>query len=1188
MVDQLVQPVLWLKLRQAFTVQGLPFFQLYPAMYRISLGGPVPADIRQQYRKAVNRLNQVRSPLDHRPLSPAALNQIVMVQPLLLRTFRELEQGRAHNPIVWARFNEVFVPLLIEVARDKQVYMRPTRQVGLERWAFFRSMTSKQERVEQLRDDDPWAYALMEKMGQTLEEIDRGILQRIQQEGKEVKETFLAGRPVLIGIDPVTSEERVYDRDGSVLPVEDFFEKTRARRRAHDQLTGRPRTTANLDELRTLPDEDLEGLEGDIEWKALTDDKAKVSRLTRIFPVKRMPRLVFNDETGESRVVEYDVVVEGRYKGIFLDDLVNSEGRLLEGTAFTYDPKANRGMGAPKRIDPSDREPYVTLTQVVEHRTFRKKKVTIKTPKLYLKINGSHQARIFRDTMKKLACNAGTKRGCIPSVVFEPVEGSRAVGVYFDAKDFGVIMDSLQGMSLSASALEHVKSYYKELSQAEQATQNLDAYEAEHLGTETLDGEQFQFIREFTDKEGRTHSFSLREKQKAAIAWLDANGNSGVCGLDTGIGKTNVALGMMLKMVRDGFTEGDSYTRKDGTQVQTNGRFLWVCPKDLKGVIRQEARLMLEEAGVLTSRLDVLSYPQFSGSSRSGKVPRSLQRVPFWKERMRNKGRLASPIKVWDPSLYVAIFFDEAQALRNFNSARAEAALTLEHPRKICLTASPMERNPMEAYVLASVCNNTQLFGRTLEAQNNRQEMRRFKERYCEVVGGRIVGVKQDPMVQRDLHTWIKRNIFYADKTDVKEYNLPTPNVSVHSVVMPEPVESLYRDVAGQFAIILQGAARKFKERSRGNTYADKQAEKLWSRALKPVMLLLNDLANRPDKALHDIAFAVEKGYLPGGEPQLQQSMKSLQALLQKWQQSLNGDELRQQAGILGNPKIRSAQEFLAAKLERAASSRALIFADDKSLCWEAGVHLSRTLAGTHVVALNKSIHILRSGEELHEWLIPLDTDLLQASVKNKGQQQEILARTQGITRHPLPFHQKIYAKHPELPFRKGANTKYAADDWQQFVLKEIVSGDPSIKTVTLLGNNYMFGHNLQAFNTVIHLDRNDWKSESMKQRTARAWRQGQTEVVDEVTIDMAYSADQEGEERSEYDLTLDQIRAVFQDMDSDIFDAIIKEAQGTQLGSEWEDISQRDASFWRLDQKVIEMLSSPYMQNIHSPMGWR
>lgn len=1182
--ETLIPPSVWQRLRRAFTPKGLPFFRFYIEMNKIRLGGPVEDNLKTTYKRAADRLAQVRSPYDGKNLSPTAVNQIALTRPEINRAISRVMQGRM-TPMYWGHFNAVFVPLMVEIAKDKGVFLKPTRQMGRERWATFRRMSPKQEKIEKLRDDDPESFALMEKLGQTMDEIDHGIEERISADGLQVKKSFMAGRPVLIGVDPVTGEENVYDRDGEVTPKGEFFDKVRQKADALQRLARVPtRTQVNPQELRLLADEDMDQLRGDVEWNAITDDLAKQGRLTRLFPTKRLRRLVYNQETGETQTDEVKVIIEGRYKGIFLDDMINSEGRLIEGTAYAYDVSQGRESQVPQKTDPSEREPYVSVAEVVERRVFQGNKIAVKKKKLYLKIDGTRQSSVLRNAVKKLACNTGAKRGCIPSITYEAVKGSRAAGFYFEPKDFGIIMQSLQGMSLSNAALSTVKDYYKELAIAEEATQNLDAYEPEALGSETDSGERFAFIQGSYNQHGEYQPFGLREKQKQAIAWMDANGNSGVCALETGVGKTATSIGMMMKLVRDGLADEDStYTKPDGTVVQTNGRFLFVCPTSLRGNIKKEIKKVLSDPKVMLDKLDVLTYAQFSRASSSGTVPQGLRAVPFWKDRIGQRGRRAA--KAWDPALYAAIFFDEAQAMKNPSSKTALAALKLYHPRKVCLTASPMERNPMEAYVLAAITNNTPLFGRSLEARNNRQEMRRFKERFCEVVGGRIVGVKADPLTQRDLHTWVKRNIFHADKTEVKEYNLPDPVVTTTPVYMPPTVENLYRDITGQFAIIMEGAARKFG-REKVDSYGAKQAERVFSRALAPVMSLLTKMANRPQEAMEDIAYAVEHGTLPGhttqGEPRAMP--KPFLVVLKKWQDQYTPEDLRGIATQMGNPKLQAATDFLTAKLERARGSRSLIFADDKQLCMEAGDHLAGTISGTHVVALSGSIHFFRGGSEMKELVLPLDRGLMDRLVKDPDEKVRILEETGGVTRHTLPFTKRALKLHPALPGKQGVHDVYLADDWQQFVLKEIVNPNPTIKTATLLGSTYMYGHNLQAFNTVIHLDRNKWKSESMKQRTARAWRAGQEQVVDEVTFDMAYTPDVEGQARDTVDRTLDQIRASFQKMDAAIFDDIIKEAQRISLGEEWTGVSKKDASLWRLDRKVMDMLASPYLERVKSP----
>lgn len=1627
LVKRLIPDAVMLLLRRAFTPRGFPFFEFYPLLKRIEMGEPVPPDIRMQYVKNANRLAQITSPVDGRGLSPSVVNQIVEARPEMTMLLHRLESGRTDDTTTWRKINEILTSLFLEIARDKDIYLSAT-PMGSRRWPVFRRMRGNQEKTEKLRDTDPESYALVMKYHQTLEEIDTAVRKRIQDAGLELREGFMMGRPVLYGRDPKTGEERIYDLDGEVLDREAYIEKRRAKDEANKKITRTPtRTDVPLRELRTISPEEIDMLSGPVEMSALTDDIAKQGRLTRILPTKRKPVFIAGPEG--VRVEYQKVIVSGRYKGIFLDDMVNSTGRLIEGTAYTYSAVTGRSEKVPKRIDPSQREPYVTVADVVTVRQVQGKKVKTREQKLFLKIPGTKEYTDLRLAIKDLSCNTGTIRGCIPSVSYHAVEGSRSASFYFDPKDFGVVMDTLQGMSLSAAALDLIRTYYKDLSRADQATaeENLRPYSLENLGG-------FKPRRK-NRATGEWEPVDLLVKQKQAMAWMDANGGRGVCALDTGIGKcvredtliatdrglflikemnpglsepdttapvkgfnvviggktlpvknfyfggpkptirvttrrgyevegsrihpllvrtpdeqetwvqtpdleagdylciertggvfaledpplsvpvpedfqqvsrnsdktftnpqvrvfpvpdrmspdmgrllgyvvaegwtnhhryfsisqcpeknpevradiehllreylgwepkpdkdiyissvflreylTRMGVGMgvakdkvippiifrssretvrnfvralvdaegsvkgrasriefttaseqlgrelqvlllqfgilctrspkkvsgydhtywrititgedarlywdtigfvsqrkqqafeempdtrngnldvvphvaacvgslfdavlsasnltvsrvreqqgnsfditvchirrgrrnptypflmklltwaanhgcqthpafqtisavvtrnlfydpirkleeseavvvdievddpahcfvgnglvnhntltsiavMQKMIRDGQADEDAaYTTPTGKTVKTNGRFLYVCPKSLRGNLAKEIANFISDPKVLLNRVDVLSYREFSGSSRTKKIPRPLRGVDFW----QNLGR-------WDPALYTAIFFDEAQGLKNIENGASQAALKLWHPHKVCLTASPMERNPMEAYVLAAVTNNTPLFGRSPEAQNNRQEMRRFKERFCEVIGGRIVGVRQDPLAKRDLHTWVKRNVFHADKQDVEEFQLPGLKVEAEAVEMPPAVEIAYRSVTKQFPRLMKGLVAKFRDRGmgEGSTEArDPNLERAFGRTFRPILKLLTELANYPEIALGDMAHMMESGTLPyqdasGQNPPLP---KVLQWAVSELSGQMTPDRLREVASSMTNPKIARAEDIIRQKIDQTnGSSRTLLFSDDKRFCLMAGRQMAAKIAGKHIVALNDRILIFDGSGPLSEVTFEMDVEIVGRLVKDPEERDRIMQATGGFARHEIPFRELSYKKFPDLPAGPG-NPSYRANQWQQFVMKEVVTPDTSIRSMTLHGPTYQYGFNLQEFDTVIHLDRDNWNSESMKQRTARSWRQGQDKPVNEFTLDTTYAASLDGTPRDEFDKTLDEIRRYFQQMDAEVFDRVIRDAQGIDLGKEWIEMSQKDSSLLRLDRKVMEMMLSPYV----------
>lgn len=1175
--DDLIPSTVWPKLRHAFTPRGMPFFEFYIQLRRVSLGEPVAEDLRRKYVTAINHIIQVTSPVDHEPLSPMIVNEIADSRTEMNTMLGRLMGGKTDDSSTWRRINNIYVPLIIAAAQDKGIYMS-VRQLGTERWGTFRRMSPRQEKIEKLRLDNPETFALVTKYRKTLSEIDQGIRKRIEDAGLEVHEQFVMGRPTLYGRDPTTGEDRVYDLDGDVLTHDEYIAKRKANIEAGLKIARVPsRTDVPLKDMRSLPDNYVDGLQGDVEWASISDDKAKQGRLTRIFATKNKSMVVV-DSRGEAKVESYRVIASGRYKGIYLDDMVNSQGRMIEGTAYTYSPITGRSTKVPHRIDPAQREPYVSTAEVTTTRRVQGKITKRKTTRLFLKIPGTRQYSALRDAMKSLSCNSQSwysKRGCIPSVTWVPIEGSNAAAFYFDPKDFGVVMDTLQGMSLSSSALELVQSYYRDLAHAEQAASkdNLAHYSMAAIGG-------FKTVRK-NPQTGELRAPELLTKQKQALAWLDANGNRGVCGLDTGIGKTVLSVAMMQKLDRDGLTEPDaSYMGPQGQEIKTNGRFLYVCPKDLKGNAASNVYAFIAEAAQqdVLGRIDEISYREFSGATKTGKTPRSLRGVPFWKDRP------------WDPRLYVAIFFDEAQALTSFKSGPSQAALKLWHPRKICLTASPMEKSPMEAYVLGAITNNIPLFGRSPEATQNRKEMRRFKERYCEVVGNRIIGVKQDPTIKRDLQVWIKRNIFYADKTDVEEYHLPELKQETRIVEMPTVVETAYRSVTDQFAKMMGGMVAKFRDRANnpdGPSAKDKEVERIFTNAFVPVVQMLNALANYPEVALTDIATMIERNEwpYPGPDGAPKPIPVALQRVVQTWAKAMTPDQLRDAATGVGNPKLQSAEEYIRSKVDRThGSSRSLLFSDDKRLCMMAARHMAKTIAGRHAVALDDSLYIFDGSQTVPEIVFDVPQDVLDKLIRGPEDQAKWMANNGGRSVIPLPLGKHPYRKFPNLPARDPINHHYKASDWQQFALQVIVNPDPGIRSCTLLGRSYQYGHNLQAFDTVIHLDRDTWNSESMKQRTARAWRQGQTNPVDEVTIDATYAASVDGTPRNDFDRTLDEVRGYFQQMGNDIFDRIIRDSQVVQLGSEWGAIQQANASTFRLDRKVVELMLSPYVQRSEPP----
>lgn len=1040
------------RLRSAFGPTGLPFFEFYKELADAAAAktfeDPFANPLPEEFNNRVRMLARTK-------LSPVVQNQLIAVAESLRPQLRALQRN-PQDRVALRRAAKQLGVLMPLVARDKGVYLqgRPAEDM----WVAFRMMRRKEVELERIREEDPQLYEAITKYKTALKDRVETIELRLLEEQLPYKRRFTDRGPVFISTDPKSGDRFVYDAiQMAPVPYDEYVAERKRQARAQRMQTRVFPPEDILEELRTFDEEKIAALPGTVGFVSLTDDKAKTSALTRIYPVK-------SDPTGRK------IIVRGRFKGIPLDSMVNAAGRMIEGTAYNYNPRTNRydrietrGVKKGTLNVRAEREPYVTLTERSERLPGERKPRIVQ--KLFVKIPGTHAFTEARQAMAKLA------------QVVDSVEGvplTRKSAYYFDAKDFNIVRETLQSFSLSEKVSKFIREYFEGLAHAEMAAakENLGYYTMEAIGgfKQTVRGK------------------GLLVKQKQALAWLEARGNNGVCALDTGLGKSLASIAMMQKLKRDGIAE------------EGNGRFLYVCPKALRGNIKKETSKFLtrEARKELLAQLDILTYPQFRNA---------------WKR---------------DPDFadqYVAIFFDEAQELRSGRTQTSKAALKIRHPRKILLTASPIEKEPMDAYVLSAIANNVDVSPGT-EA---RRDMLRFQRRFTETVGGRTIGVKQDPLTKLDLQTYMKQNVFYVDKQDVEELELPSLTQETFALAMDPEVEGVYRSTIADVKNVLRGMVARFRDRGIDPTTGkrtpearDRRIAMMFSAKLAPLIRKLNDIANFPERFVPQVA-----ARNPDGSPALR----------------ADGTPVMTRTG---NPKLSQALRLVEDAWENKA--RPILFTDDARFVLAAAKSLSRNMPGTyHLAAGSKSIHIFRDGTEMRSFL--------------------------GFD---MPFREKKYKRYMDLPKDDATNRNYERAFWQSFVFNEIATpAENGIVSATLHGQIYQTGQNLQAFSTVIHLDRDTWNSEDMKQRTARAWRQGQPNPVKEFTLDVTYDRPSDA-----FDRTLDEIRGYLQQMDEDLFKQIIKDSQGIALGKEFFDMPRMQARFFDVSRKALELTLAPYVDN--------
>gem|GEM_PF-1904842 len=993
------------ELKAAFGVKAAALFQLPSDLKKAELGAAeVPADLPGQVDSMIEVLARSQT-ANGQPLPFALRNQLFALQKELAPVLRRLAKHGPESKSLYT-LNKKLVPMLIEAAKARGVYMTgaASEDAG---FVTLRAMRGTERALEQLRTDDPAAYEIAQRRKLTFAQYEANVQKVCARSNLEPQKKRILGALVTVGTDRATQEQIVFSPYGGAQPMAQFLTDRRAFIAAKKQAEQAPQADLQLEDLERLPDEAVDALQGELHYSSITDDRAKQSGLTRILPTK----------PHEGR----DVIIEGRFKGLYLDQLVNENGRMLEGGAYQYNPGTGRSKKVPARPEMANEEPYITVAQ--------KRERGAQADKLFLMLP-------FKQgewTHARQAIRALSNR--VPSLQY--LAGSKNTSFYFDPKDFATVRDTLQSVALSSQALASVKGYYRELAEADQASapENLALYSLDKIGG---------FKSKMRGPDGQVRAIELSSKQKQAVAWLEANGNQGVCALDTGMGKTLTSIAVMQKMLRDGMGDADG----------SNGRFLFVCPPALRGNLTKEIHRFMgrEAADALLSRVDILSYGQFRNASKAGKL----------------KG------KPFRPKRYGAVFFDEAQALKNPGNKTTQAALSLDHPHKICLTASPMEKNPMEAYVLSCVSKNVDLADR-VEGKQNRYEMRKFKARFCETFGGRIVGVKDDPLARRDLHTWVKRNVFFADKRDLPESPLPPLEQHSEAVLMAPEVEKAYRKAARTFGKAMQGMISLFRDkgvleeyvddkgrdRVRTNPNAkDKRIARAMGIGMASAIKQLNDLANMPEKLV------------PGA----------------------------------GYPKIDAAARVITERLRASdGQSRAILFSDDREMVMKSAEQMSTRIPGKlHAACLNDTIRVFKNGKEL-----------------------ETLAG------YKLPFRARAYRNDPNRPSNKTDNRHYPPSQWQQFVLAEVLSPNDDVLSCTMLGQTYQTGQNLQAFDTCVHMDRDTWCSEDMNQRTARLWRQGQDNPVAEYTLDAVYEDPKNG-----LDGTLDEVRKHHQVLEGELFNS--------------------------------------------------
>lgn len=955
--------------------------------------------------------------------------------------------------------------------------------------------------------------------------------------------------------------------------------------------------------------DNVEALEGDTRVVQISDQAGdKKHALTRVVQVKSM--IVGSDTV--------DVIVEGKYKGFLLDEIVNATGRLIEGNFFTrtesgaieklevlddvYDFDEETGKSKDTGLDEvsfleiSQGSSSAKFQKVLRNR-LREPYITLSSDKkrLILGMPNSDSSKQDRNNIKKLAkIMPGIEQKKDPRLA--PTVNGLNPFYYFDAPSYEAIRDTLGSVAISKAALDFLEEYYKELTARDRALneENLKNFTAQNLGG---------FVTE-VERNGQMIPFKFNNKQKEAMAWMEANEYSGLMALDTGVGKTLLAGGAMRHFMKT--KEASGSTKK----------FLFVSPKRLQGNFTKEMMKFMTDHDVIKNRIEEMNYQKFADIVRgidrleeslaltdANKKERRLKKIPidFWKDPNNpDKGSKFKDSTEYFKETYAICFFDEVnEALQGM---KRKAISDLKHPRKVLLTASAMEKDPLDLYRFVAIAKGSSF---------SKEKERGFAERFGNVIGGRFVGLKNDPQVRQEFNTWVKANAYFAFKQDVdfEEMNMPQlklPTSQVITVAMDEDVEKEYRKKAKEVARELKAMVKKYRDVIKaGGSYT--------SATFGEGKNAIKDFAISSLSKVQDlITLSTNPSAYPGFENK-------------------------------SNPKLDQAEKLL---LDRPSKSICYFSADAKIVKQNAKRCSDSGVGGIHVAMLPKSVVFYKSGkaigtieqktgktelgriEEMTRRLAsgyePIVLDYSFILTHGKGGQQ-LMEETKDLVElvdgHMFEYREALEddekAEMAEvfntlvMAIRnrdvKGIKSKisalstkyykifdFIADQWAVGATKKIFKQNPNIKTLSCT-DEYAKGFNFQFISTVVHLDRGKgFDSELVKQRTARAYRTGQERSVEVIYLDSviekggdrsgAYGASEGAEvfKKDFDDMTIDEIKDLVQGADQDFFMDIISQGMSQNLVEGYDSVQRTTGKTIVANKNLFAQLLDPTAETLN------
>jgi len=664
----------------------------------------------------------------------------------------------------------------------------------------------------------------------------------------------------------------------------------------------------------------------------------------------------------------------------------------------------------------------------------------------------------------------------------------------------------------------------------------------------------------------------LFASQKEAIKFVLDKGR-GLVGLDTGCGKTLVAICVILKWIEDGTLR----------QKGRNGKALIVAEASLQGNFQREIENYCDNASEIMKHIDIITYQGFTKGMVLGEA---FQHGAASYDKLENYG---------------AVIFDEAQALKNIPKMknieekeetgeeatgdveeafldeketddtneelkakgikktmnRAMAAHSLNHEHKVLLTASVMEKNPEEFFNLVSITNNEPL--ETLEIRK-----KEFKRRHLNTTGkfggGRVIGVKGDKKSKRIMGDFVRENCVSVRKDqnkiitpEGKEELVPIPKLIKESpsITVDRRLQDIYLEIASPMLNTLKKMTGDFEALAKDPTKVETEGIGIFQKYTKGEGMEVTskeDAYNQFIKIFRmlQLLSSAPTNLIPA-YPAYFEARPEMKAVLEQ------------------ADKYDSKLKFITGQIDKEQDEKWILWTDTPLIADYYYANLTKAFPSREIaVAYANKILIQKGGERQKEYV----ESIVESKLKEKTGRKEF---------------ERVEWKDVD-----GKPMKYNKN-WQIDALKEIKK-KPEV-LVLILTKAYTKGHNLQNFTRTIHLDRDSFNNQNMQQRDARNHRNGANPEKDMVSftpdavLDEKYAS-----------FSVDKIRKYLQDLEQHIFDVVIRqsfenvperpyemkvEGPSQMILKKKKEMLHKAISQMKIDKKTLEYILSPTVNTI-------